>query len=129
MIGRKVTKTLSVSPQIRDQDLAAIAAAGFRTVLCNRPDGEDPDQPAFAVIAEAAKAHGLTTHHQPVISGQLMEKDVEAFKALIAELPAPIFAYCRSGTRCISLWALAESRERPITEVLEMAKAAGYDLG
>jgi len=128
MIGKKVTETLSVSPQIQAQDVATIAAAGFQTIVCNRPDGEDPDQPTFSEIETAAETHGLTIRYQPVISGQLKEGDVEAFSALSTELPGPIFAYCRSGTRCIMLWALSEASHRPVAEVLEMARAAGYDL-
>lgn len=128
MIGKKVTEELTVSPQIDAGDISSIAETGFRSILCNRPDGEEPSQPDFAAIEAAAKACGLEVRHQPVISGALGQEDVEAFKAAIDELPAPVFAYCRSGTRCITLWALAESSERPLPEVLELAKKAGYNL-
>ena len=129
MIGKKVTETFSVSPQIADRDVASIAAAGFRSILCNRPDDEELGQPAFSVIETAAKALGLTVLHQPVMSGKLDQEDVDAFNAAMAELPTPVFAYCRSGTRCIMLWALSETNRRPVSEVLEMTRTAGYDLG
>jgi sulfide:quinone oxidoreductase len=129
MIGNKVTDALTVSPQITADDVALIQAAGFRSLLCNRPDGEEPGQPAFAAIEAAARAAGLEVRHQPVITGQMSQEDVDAFKAVIDDLPGPVFAYCRSGTRCITLWALAESGERPMPEVLQMARQAGYNLG
>lgn len=129
MAGRKVTETISVSPQITAADVGAIKAAGFRSIICNRPDGEEAGQPDFAAIEGAARASGLDIRYQPVNSGGLRQEDVDAFAALADELPAPIFAYCRSGTRCIMLWALAESARRPLPDVLEMARAAGYDLG
>ncbi|MEZ5931479.1 MAG: TIGR01244 family sulfur transferase [Alphaproteobacteria bacterium] len=129
MIGNKVTEELTVSPQITADDIQAIKAAGFRSVLCNRPDGEESRQPAFAAIEAAATAAGLEVRHQPVASGQMTKEDVAAFKAALATLPGPVFAYCRSGTRCITLWALGESAERPMPEVLQMARDAGYDLG
>lgn len=129
MASRKVTEQLSVSPQIDVDDVAAISAAGFRSILCNRPDGEEPGQPAFEAIEAAAKTAGLEVHYQPVHPGGLDQGDVEAFAALADKLPAPILAYCRSGTRCITLWALAETKKRPLADVLEMAKAAGYNLG
>lgn len=129
MAGRKVTDTMSVSQQIAADDVEAIKAAGFRSIICNRPDGEEPGQPDFAGIEQAAKASGLDIRYQPVASGGLCQEDVDAFAALAEALPAPILAYCRSGTRCIMLWALAESARRPMSEVLEMAKEAGYDLG
>ena len=129
MTGRKVTETVSVSPQITADDVGAIEAAGFRSIICNRPDGEEPGQPAFAAIEKAAKARGLDIRYQPVASGGLRQEDVDAFAGLTEELQAPVFAYCRSGTRCIMLWALAESASRPMSEVLDQARQAGYDLG
>lgn len=129
MIGRKVTGDLSVSPQIAAGDVEAIAAAGFRSILCNRPDGEEPGQPDFSQIEAAAGASGLEACHQPVMSGGPGQADVDAFAAVIEALPAPVFAYCRSGTRCILLWAHLESAQRPLPEVLEIARNAGYDLG
>lgn len=129
MIGNKVTDGLTVSAQIEADDIAAIQAAGYRSVLCNRPDNEEPGQPDFVMIEAAAKASGLDIRHQPVNAGQMTEADVEAFKTAIDELPGPVFAYCRSGTRCIMLWAIAESSRRPMPEVLEIARRAGYNLG
>ena len=129
MAGTKVTETISVSPQIAADDIEAIKAAGFRSIICNRPDGEEPGQPDFAAIERAARASGLEIRHQPVMPGGLRQEDVDAFAALAEELPAPIFAYCRSGTRCIMLWALAESARRPMADVLDIARKAGYDLG
>ncbi|MEM7044208.1 MAG: TIGR01244 family sulfur transferase [Pseudomonadota bacterium] len=129
MIGKKVTEELTVSPQIDASDVEAIKAAGFRSILCNRPDGEEPGQPDYAAIEEAAAVLGLDIYHQPVMSGGLRDEDVDRFAGHLDQLPAPVFAYCRSGTRCIMLWALAESRKRPMPEVLEMARKAGYNLG
>lgn len=129
MIGNKVTDDFTVSPQIAADDLAAIQAAGFRSVLCNRPDGEEPQQPDFAVIEAAAKAAGLEVRYQPVVSGRLTQEDVDGFQAAMDALPGPVFAYCRSGTRCIMLWALAESGKRPMPEVIEIARQAGCNLG
>ena len=51
---KRLTDTLSVSPQITVSDLPAIRAAGFRVIICNRPDGEGADQPTFAEIEAAA---------------------------------------------------------------------------
>ena len=127
MIGKKVTEALTVSPQIQVDDIEAIKSAGFRSILCNRPDNEESGQPAFAAVEAAAKAVGIEIRHQPVISGSLSQEDVDGFKDAIQELPEPVFAYCRSGTRCIMLWALAESADRPMAEVIEIAKTAGYN--
>lgn len=108
MNAQRITEDFAVSPQILPEDAAGIAALGFRTLMCNRPDGEEPGQPAFAEIAAAAEAQGLAVVHVPVVSGAITEEDVAAFRAAIAEAPGPVFAYCRSGTRCRNLWSLAQ---------------------
>lgn len=97
----------AVAPQIRVEDVAAIAADGFRAILCNRPDQEDPGQPRFAEIAAAAQAAGLAVAHVPVISGRIEPEDLEAFAAAVRDLPGPVLAYCRSGARCHNLWMLS----------------------
>lgn len=103
----RITPDYSVASQIAPADVAEIAALGFRSIMCNRPDAEDPGQPNFAEIDAAARARGLVTAHVPVVSGAIYEDDVEAFRAAMAELPSPVLAYCRSGTRCRNLWSLS----------------------
>ena len=129
MNAKKIDAGLSVSAQISPEDLAAIAAAGFRSVICNRPDGEGPDQPVFAEIEAAAKAAGMQAAYQPVITGKVGDVDAAAFGTLVAGLPKPVLAYCRSGTRSATLWALAEAAQGlPLPEILAATKAAGYDM-
>jgi uncharacterized protein (TIGR01244 family) len=100
MNPQKINDEFTVSPQILASDVAAIAASGFKSLICNRPDGESPDQtPHAAIKAEAVKA-GLVFRHIPVISGAMTQDDVDAMAAALTELPAPVFAYCRSGARC-----------------------------
>jgi sulfide:quinone oxidoreductase len=108
MDQKEITPDYSVAPQIRPEDVAEIKARGFRSIMCNRPDGEAPDQAPFAEIEAAAKAEGLAVACVPVVSGQITEEDVERFRAAMAELPEPVFAYCRSGGRCQTLFLLAQ---------------------
>jgi sulfide:quinone oxidoreductase len=125
---REITDELSVAPQIHAGEVTAIAAAGFRAVICNRPDGESSDQPCCQDIEAAVKAAGMQWRMQPVRSGGVTQADAAAFGALMAELPKPVLAYCRSGTRCTALWCLSQTDKRPLPEILERARAAGYDM-
>ena len=125
---RPLTGTLSVSPQIAPSDLATLAARGFRTVINNRPDGEEPGQPTSSAMAAAAAAAGLAYRHIPVVPGQLQEAQVDGFAEALAALPGPTLAYCRTGTRSATLWALQAARRLPADRVLASARAAGYDL-
>ncbi|GGJ26941.1 bifunctional protein tyrosine phosphatase family protein/NAD(P)/FAD-dependent oxidoreductase [Neoroseomonas lacus] len=130
MQPKMIDATLSVSPQVSIEDVAAIAAAGFRSILCNRPDGEGADQPVFAEIEAAATQAGLQAVYQPVVSGKVQDGDAAQFGAHFAALPKPVLAYCRSGTRSATLWSLSEAaRGRPLPEILGATKAAGYDMG
>jgi uncharacterized protein (TIGR01244 family) len=103
----EITPDYSVAPQITRDDVADIAARGFRAIMCNRPDGESLDQTPEAAIRTEAERLGLAFASVPVVSGSIYAEDVEDFKAALAELPAPVLAYCRSGSRCRNLWALA----------------------
>jgi sulfide:quinone oxidoreductase len=125
---RKITDELSVAPQIQAAEVPAIAAAGFRAVICNRPDGESSDQPSGSEIETAVNANGLVWRSQPVPSGGVTLADGEAFGALLAELPKPVLAYCRSGTRCAALWSLSQAGKRPLAEIVSRTNAAGYDV-
>jgi sulfide:quinone oxidoreductase len=125
---RKITDELSVSPQIQAADLPDIAAAGFRAIICNRPDGESGDQPCCGDIEAAVKVQGLAWRSQPVRSGGVTIADAQEFAALLAELPKPVLAYCRSGTRCAILWSLSEAGKRPLAEIVSRANAAGFDV-
>ena len=126
---RTLTCSVSVSEQIGADDARPIAAAGFRAVICNRPDGEGADQPNFAEIERACREAGLETAYLPVVSGQVGDTDATAFGALLDRLPKPVLAYCRTGTRSATLWSLSEAAHgRPMPDILGAAKGAGYDM-
>ncbi|MCG7628594.1 bifunctional protein tyrosine phosphatase family protein/NAD(P)/FAD-dependent oxidoreductase [Epibacterium sp. MM17-32] len=125
---RKISDKTSVTPQIMVEDIAAIKEAGFRAIICNRPDGEGADQPSFAEIAAAADLVGIKAAYVPVQSGLVQDADVAAFSAALSDLPRPVLAYCRTGTRSATLWSFHESKKRPMPEILAATKAAGYDM-
>lgn len=107
---RPISDDYAVSAQIQPEDVAEIAKAGYRTIICNRPDDEDPGQPSHGSIEAAARAAGLGFRFIPVISGAMTEDDVIAQKAALDEVPGPVFAYCRSGTRSANLYMGARQR-------------------
>jgi cysteine desulfurase len=92
------------SRQLVPADLRDIRKAGFRSVICNRPDGESADQPAFEEIAAAARELGMDARYLPIVPGRIGDAQVDAFMALIEELPKPVLAYCRTGNRSTMLW-------------------------
>jgi len=125
---RRVTPELAVSPQISPEEIPAVKAAGYASVVCNRPDGESFDQPTFAEIETAARAAGLTTLFLPVAGGGMTQQHVETMAKAWPGLPKPVLAYCRSGTRSITLWALSQRDHADRDALVAAARNAGYDL-
>ena len=126
---RRVTDDFTTAPQISLDDVAEAARQGFKTLISNRPDGEDPGQPTAAEVAAAAEAAGLTFIHIPVRGGPTPEQ-VEQTQAILAEAEGPVLAFCRSGTRSIVTWSLSQaaSGARPRDELVGLGRQAGYDL-
>lgn len=113
--GPEITKlndTISVSPQLGLDDVTALAKAGFKSIICNRPDEEEGDHPRSAAIAEASEKAGLGFAYIPAVSGSITEQDGEKMAAALASLPAPALAYCRSGARSTKLTEMAQSQSR-----------------
>lgn len=103
-----VSPDVCVAPQLTPDAMAAAAAAGFKSVVNNRPDFEGgPDQPTNAAIEAAARAAGLEYRFLPVSGGYQSAEEISAFARLLAELPRPILAFCRTGTRSAKLYRAA----------------------
>ena len=126
---KTIDKGLTVSPQIAAADVAKIKKEGFRSIICNRPDGEGADQPTFAEIEKAAKKAGLEIRYLPVVSGKVQDADATQFGEALSEMPKPVFAYCRTGTRSATLWSLDQgAKGTPLPDILAATKQAGYDM-
>jgi sulfide:quinone oxidoreductase len=126
---KKIDSGLSVSPQISAADVETIKQQGFRSIICNRPDGEGADQPTFREIETAAKKARLEARYLPVVSGKVQDEDAEAFGKALNELPGPVFAYCRTGTRSATLWSLDQgAKGTALPDILAATKQAGYDM-
>ena len=119
-----------VGPQILPSDLPELKRRGICKIIVTRPEGETDDQPAICEIERAANAVDIEVYQIPVVSGGIIDQDASAFSALVANLDGPVFAYCRSGMRATSLWALDQAQKGQSPEViLSIAKTAGFDLG
>jgi sulfide:quinone oxidoreductase len=125
----RISDNLSVAGQVEVDEVGALAERGFRTIIVNRPDGEGGEaQPSFDEIAAQARGHGMEARYLPVVPGQIGKADVEAFASALEELPSPAFAFCRTGTRSVTLWALSRRGALSADEILKRAADAGYDL-
>lgn len=125
---KRVTDTLSVSAQLQIADLQAIKQAGFKTLICNRPDNESgDDQPSIDEMKQAAEALGLVFLALPFTGMPAPEIAAQQGK-LIETAAQPVLAYCRSGTRSITAWALSQAGKGKADSLVQTAAQAGYDL-
>ena len=121
---------LSVAGRLDQADIDALAEAGVRTIINNRPDGEDPGQLSAVEARRIAEARGIAYYHIPITAGTLSRGDVTAFAAVLQQASSPVVAHCRSGTRSALLWALTRMHEGadPLPLIAEVARH-GIDIG
>ncbi|GGA35589.1 TIGR01244 family sulfur transferase [Pelagibacterium lentulum] len=125
---KKINDKVSVAGQIQPEDVAQIKAAGFVAIVNNRPDGEAPDQPDGAQIAQAAQEAGLRYFEIPMGREGVSTHMVAATRDIIDESEGPVLCYCRSGTRSTTLWALSQAGTMQAGEIISAAAKAGYDM-
>ena len=118
---------VAVAGQIQPHDMAAIAAAGYRSIVNNRPDGEAADQPSSAVLQAAAQAAGLEYHYYPLNAFNYPGDDVAAISALFDDPDKPAFAFCRSGTRSTNLWISSRAPDDR-ESARQHARQLGFDV-
>jgi uncharacterized protein (TIGR01244 family) len=116
-----------VAGRLDRPDIDALAQAGVRTIINNRPDDEDPGQLPAAEARRLAEAQGMVYQHIPITAATLSRADVDSFAAVLRDAPTPVVAHCRSGTRSALLWALTRMREGADALSL-IAKAAQHGI-
>ncbi len=126
----ELTDNLMLAGQVDPDTVPAIAAQGIRSIICSRFDGEAEGQPDFASVERVAAAYGIKAVYLPVnpSSRPISDEEGAAFGELLASLPKPTLAYCRTGARSALLWALSEAPRRPFKEIVLAAMGAGFDL-
>ena len=124
----KINDRLSVATQLNASELDGLKAKGFKTIINNRPDDEETGQPRSAALSKDAKRLGFAYYELPVTGGNITDSHVEQFDNIVENQNGPILAFCRTGTRCATLWALSEADNATTDSILKQAKQAGYDL-
>ncbi len=125
---RALTNGYAVSPQITPEDIPQIAAAGYRTIICNRPDEEIVPGLRAADIRAAATAAGLEFVEIPLSQSENFVRDVVRQREAVAQSKGPVLAYCASGTRSTIVWMFGAVATVPVGDLLETANRAGYPL-
>lgn len=125
---KKISPFISVSPQIYPAHIERLAAQGFKTLINNRPDNETDDQPLVEELTVEAAKHGMKLISIPITPGVITPQNIEDFSDAMRKVKGPVLAYCRSGMRSTSLWALYEARHMDSETIIKFASGLGYDL-
>lgn len=125
---RPLTDDYAVSPQINAEDAVAIAQAGYKTVICNRPDAEVLPEFQADTIRAAVEAAGMVFVANPVVGGAITAENASAQGAALADQPGPVLAYCASGNRSSIVWAMSQAGQRPTDELIALPAQHGYNL-
>ncbi|MGV6848978.1 MAG: TIGR01244 family sulfur transferase [Marinibacterium sp.] len=125
---RQITDQYSVAPELVPSDMAAVATAGYTTVICNRPDSEVPPDRQAAPMRTAAEAAGLVFKVLPITQQSLTLENAARHREWIEASDGPVLAYCRTGTRCTVIWALGHAVDHPADQLVSLAARAGYDI-
>ena len=131
MTIHRLTEKLYISPQISPADAAEAAKLGICSVICNRPDGEEPGQPTAQQTVDWLADAGIQSfHHQPVLAPQAGAEDARQFATQLEAADGAVLAYCRTGTRSSLLWAIGQVQAgRNAAEVMaEVQQKTGLDL-
>jgi uncharacterized protein (TIGR01244 family) len=103
----KLADNYCVATQIDPADVEYFAGEGFTTIVCNRPDGEEPRQPTSAAIREACERHGVDFYMIPMQGRAVSPDTVAQFIEVMKHAQGPVLGYCRSATRSAMLWQIA----------------------
>ena len=122
-----LSDTLSVSAQITVEDVSRLREQGFTVIVCNRPDGEVPDQPTMDDIEAACVAVGMLFIRYPVNAMDFPGPDLPGLGALFDDPAQRVLAYCRTGTRCANLW-IASRDEAGLADAVAVSRGIGFDL-
>lgn len=107
---KQLDESISVADQILPQDIPTIAAMGYKSLICNRPDGEEPGQPEWADVAAAAGAAGMECRHIPIGGSITPDDQAQTFAEAIKEMPQPVLAFCRTGNRSLQVSIAARKK-------------------
>ncbi|MBX5142535.1 TIGR01244 family phosphatase [Rhizobium lentis] len=125
-----ISEKLSVSTQPSIEDIQSLRDKGFKTLINNRPDDEDPAQPGTQAESQEAKHCGLSYAFIPVTASTITEADVRAFQRAVDESDGPVLGHCKTGTRSLSLYLIGEVLDGRMSadEVVEFGGSRGYDI-
>lgn len=126
MLLRTLNENLSLADQLTAEDLPGIVEQGFKTVICNRPDEEGEAHLSAAQAQAQLSAAGVTFHYLPVNGAAITDQDVADHAALLEKAQGPVLTYCRTGTRCAKLWALAQTGATD--ELITQVAATGLSI-
>ena len=126
---KQVAPNVSITSQLKLENLRPLAHAGYQFIVDIRPDGEAADQIPSEAIGHAAYNNRMGFLYIPVPHEWIPPEAVHKLSEVLAADHPPTVLYCRTGRRAVRLFALEEA-SRPggpnSAEILGIVQAAGF---
>ncbi|MCB1516393.1 MAG: TIGR01244 family phosphatase [Hyphomicrobiaceae bacterium] len=104
-----ISRDYGISGQIAEGDVRVVAQAGYKSVVCIRPDNESAGQPRFDDIARTANQFGMKAVYIPVASSA-SNSQLRQFNEICQSLPKPVLGYCNTGARALGIYNSTHGR-------------------
>jgi len=124
---QNLNQNIYIADQIDLSDLEEFNRLGIKTVVNNRPD-QEINAPQSAQVAQRSKELGLNYHYLPIMPGEYLVENISALTNILATINSPLVAYCRTGNRSTTLWALCQKEMLGMDEVIKKAKIIGFNI-
>jgi sulfide:quinone oxidoreductase len=125
---QKLNDYIYIAGQINTDDINALKDLGIKSIINNRPDNEENNQPLSKNISQSAASNGIAYHYLPITSGKYPVDKINKFTDLLNSTKQPMLVFCRTGHRAVHLWALSQLEKYGQQYVLAKAKAMGFDI-
>lgn len=125
---KHIEDNFSISEQITLEDIQTLANMEVKTLICNRPEGEEPNQLTSQQLNEETSKHGIKFIHIPSPGREIPAESLSLFIETFTKSEGKIHAYCRTGTRSSIFWGLTLATQMTSEEVINKGNSVGVNL-
>jgi sulfide:quinone oxidoreductase len=125
---QKLDQHIYIADQININDMNSLKCKGIQSIINNRPDNEESNQPLSEELSNCAVTFNIDYYYLPVISGDYPVNRIRELTKLLNTAKKPVVIFCRTGNRSVNLWALSQSPVLGHQHVLAKAKRIGFDI-
>jgi len=129
---RRVDKSeIYLTDQLRESDFPQLGRLHIATIVDMRPDGEAADQIPSRQAGDMSKRRGITFEYVPIPHGDIPSAGVDRLSSILSNGKRPILLYCRTGSRALRTFCLADAARKDghsADELHSIAEQLGFGI-